>query len=362
MNKLFFLLAGIPMIALTIACSEKIDTPQSIDKKNETVLTVKLDKGLTTKVVNGDTKSNPNSNTRENDARIDSWSVFVFDEGDANKVLVAGAEGINGNDKSTSLTVKQYASVSVYVVANHSFSNAPQTKAALETELAFLAQESYEAFTMVGQQIVSASKAETSADVTLSRMVSRIKVKEISVDFKENPALKNKAITDMEIYIKNAPTTMAMGMNADGTKFANNGLDEQNGQSYSFASALIPEALKNTEASVADKHKLNEMWFHCYQKNFTQAPGATDSPVRLIVKGTLNGKTQYWGFDINCQQHDTTGDNDAYGISSNYIYEISMKITNFGADSEDANPAFNSFTTSIEVADWTTIDLGEVEY
>ena len=358
MNKLFFLLAGIPMIALTIACSEKIDTPQSIDKKNETVLTVKLDEGLITKAGNG----NPNSNTREHDARINSWSVFVFDEGDANKVLVAGAEGINGNDKSTSLTVKQYASVSVYVVANHSFSNAPQTKAALETELAFLAQESYEAFTMVGQQIVSASKAETSADVTLSRMVSRIKVKEISVDFKENPALKNKAITDMEIYIKNAPTTMAMGMNADGTKFANNGLDEQNGQSYSFASALIPEALKNTEASVADKHKLNEMWFHCYQKNFTQAPGATDSPVRLIVKGTLNGKTQYWGFDINCQQHDTTGDNDAYGISSNYIYEISMKITNFGADSEDANPAFNSFTTSIEVADWTTIDLGEVEY
>lgn len=185
-----------------------------------------------------------------------------------------------------------------YAVANcgmtvSSFSSESEINACVRS----LASEAG-AFSMVAGKSFSVP-ADQTCNLTVERLVSKVEIDRISVDFSQYPDLTAKTFTIDSIYLVNVAGQSTL---ADGTSFlpAAASWINRRGYAQSQSDALVCEAVRRTVTS-SSPHTVPH-YFYCYQNNAsTDSHAATWSArhTRLVVACTLGAAKTYYPIDIS---------------------------------------------------------------
>ena len=355
--SLFGLMAATLLFA---SCSKNIDSYQNGDESQISIT-------FSSPVTKGTTE--PTSNDE-----ISTVSVLVFDGAvnGSNKHELLTYSLANewteladaGGGKNLTLRMQSTDNVIIYALANVSVSkeDCPDVES-FEALVRDLKDESLSAFAMAARKETNATSS-VSVNLTLRRLAARIQLDEIAVNFDGNAKLDGKTITDMSVYLLDAPTNALYKMDAGGERYSQSGTTDVNGKDFTATGYKIDGCMYDNIGTVADNGTVGTHYFHCYQKDYTSNPlrSSGETPVRLVIKGTLDGEIQYWGFDINTEGKGYSGSTAPYGVTANNIYKVKVNITGYGSDDELEDPSSANIGVSIIVAPWVEKDLGTINY
>jgi hypothetical protein len=248
----------------------------------------------------------------------DACLYFVNDRG-----IVVDAVAVNGNSVLRNFETGTYKA---YYVANcgltvHSFT----TENEINSHVRSLASETG-SFSMSASKSFSVPEDKT-CSITAVRLVSKVEIDKISIDFSQYPDLAAQTFTIDSIFLINVAGESIL---ADGTSFFPSSSSWVNKRGYvsSTSNALLCDAVGRRVTAASPYSSVH--YFYCYQNNAsTDSHSATWSVryTRLVVSCTLGTRKTYYPIDI-------TGPGNR--LSRNCRYVISeLVITDLGSTGPD---------------------------
>lgn len=352
--KRLLLLPAIAGLTLMASCTKEAE-PAEITAE----LRIDINEGRLTK--------STEITTEEEDKTVNSVDVFVFKE--------SGSLDVYGHFTS-SAGISLNATVgtrSVAVVVNaHDFNiSGITTMTALENAVSCLVAEDLRDFTMFGvNSSVPVASNGGSATVSVSRLVSRVTLANLTVDFSDTP-LAGKTITDVSTYIKNVPSAKTMdNRDCSETSYIS-------GLSYA-GTVEMTGLLKDGIGNVADgaSHGTDHNFFSYERSSVSDMSGA--GCVRLVIRGSIDGEVYYWSVPVNTVKGGYKAANGHYGVKANHTYAYNVTIKNKGVPGEgyddpqdpdadgpfpdDQDLEYGNLTVSLNIAPWTHINVENVEF
>lgn len=311
MMKRNIMLFALAMGVVMTSCG-KIDQEQASEKEKEVVVNFSI--GYATKATDG-----------IDDDNIKTAYVFAFD-GDR----LDGSAFVTSNTGSISVTPGLRHFIAV-INPNSAFTFTDiTTPASFWVLVSNLKEEGLDEMVMIGENHATISSTTTSVPIPATRLVSKISVS--SLKFELTGALEGKTVSNVAMYIKNYPTTMAYN-GTSGTSYSS-GLYPLNHESFEVYDYLGDVT---SGSDVIQNHH-----FFCYERT-TQVSTSGKNAIRLCIKGDINGKTYYWSIPVN---NGSTWNTSAfvgvydkhYGVKRNHSYSYDITITRPGIPDDGSEP------------------------
>ncbi len=313
-NLIMIALAGV----LAVTSCNKMDNSANEDHGGKVKVNFSL--GMATKATSG-----------IDDDAINSVYVFAFD---GNR-LDGSASITNANSGAIEVTPGERHFIAV-VNPNSEFTfNAVSTPTAMLALVSTLSNEGLADMVMIGESTVTISDATTNVPISVKRLVSKISVS--SLTFALTGANEGKTVSDVEVYIKNYPSTCAYD-GTPGTSYTT-GLLADNKDTF--------EVCDSYGDIVSGSNAVTGHQFFCYPRT-TDSKVTDGNCIRLCVKGTIDGQDYYWSLPVN--NGDTwkadafdSSDTAHYGVARNHSYDYAITITKAGipggtGDDDPENP------------------------
>lgn len=308
------------------------------------------------------------------------WACFLFD--DESEYFIYG---VSTSKTGIPVTVRAGRSYTCFALVNYPTSGAGAfnpagiaSRSDLTGKVAYLSDNSFGSLLMYGTKTIIPKKKEydpetydsvtnsvvpESVFVNVTRLVSRIDIASIRVDFSGKPAFAGKPFVLRSIYVTNAYRTSRYGSDFLAREISAsrsawyNGAGWHNGDSPdSGMDALLGDI--NINRTIADGGSYSTKYSFYPFPN----PVVVDSRIvltgywdqrctRLIVEGSIDGIVYYYPFDIP-------------GMQRNYIYAVNELVI-LGAGSSDPEvldfpPDSYNCTFTIDARDWdTTVNIFE---
>ena len=270
-------------------------------------------------VLDSDGAGSTRAATAVDETSIDNACLYFVDEGGA----VVDAVSVESNIVLRNFEVGTYK---VYAVANcgvteRSFSSESEISDCVRS----LASEAG-AFSMVATKTFSVPEDKT-CNLTAERLVSKVEIDKISIDFSQYPDLTAKTFTIDSIYLVNVAGQSTL---ADGLDYipASSSWINKRGYTQSQSDALVCEAVRRT-VTKSSPHTVPH-YFYCYQNNTTtdsHAAAWSARHTRLVIACTLGTVKTYYPIDI-------TGPGGRLARNCRYVIN-ELVITDLGSSSPD---------------------------
>lgn len=317
MMKNFINVFGALCVGMTMfnACQEKLSVGTEEEKVTVQISVPSTDTKITGSV---------------NEAAVSNYQVFLYDDAGVLESYVQKST----SDISLECTV---GSKTVVVLVNAPAINDGTTLSGLTSRKSLLSDNSAGDFVMTGMVTETITKSMTSLTVQVSRLVSKVKLSKLEVDF-EMPQYQSQEFKVSSVYLINVP--------ADRNYFSSSAPSvwyHKMAYTSSDACALIYDNMDGVNVSSSTPYQTQNT-FYCYPNpesgdSFSTTWSARHT--RLVVEGTLNG-TRYY-YPVTLPQ-----------MESNKIYDVSLKITRPGATKPDAEVDKFAVGVSISVKNWET--------
>lgn len=339
MKKTVFSIAAVAAAFLLASCNKEEIKTTNHDPINEGEVMVNVSAGTAM-----ETKATGIKDDNTDTKKINSLQVFAFD---ADGVLRAYENNTSGSSVSMKLNTGQ--AYTFFAVANNYGASAWKyasiasvtTASGFASIMTDLKDNAKDDLLMYSQSGVSKTidKNVTNVSIEVTRLVSKIQIKKIIVDFGSNAALKSKSFKIDSIYVINAAAKETFGLAPESTVTYYNQAKFISGN----ANALLMDKLASpfelsTAAGVASPYETAHTFFTYGNK--------TAKPTRLVVSCNWGGERTYYPINI-------AGNDDALNPNCAYIVN-QLTIKGLGSDDPDVVPERKDFTASVTVKDWGT--------
>lgn len=340
MKKTFLSIAALAAAFLFTSCNkEEAMSRNHPDPLNEGEVLVNITAGTAM-----ETKATGIKDDATDTKKVSSLQVFAFD---ANGVLRAYENTTSGSSVSMKLNTGQ--EYTFYAVANNYGASAwkyadvasvtTQTGfASIMTDLKDNAKDNLLMYSQTGLK-KTISNTVSSISIEVTRLVSKIQIKKIVVDFGTNAALKGKSFKIDSIYVINAAAKETFGLAPEATvTYYNQGkFISGNANSLLMDKLSTPFELSSS-AGVAKAYETVHTFFTYGNK--------TAKPTRLVVSCNWGGERTFYPINI-------IGADSALNPNCAYIVN-QLTIKGLGSDDPDVVPERKDFTASVTVKDWAT--------
>lgn len=205
-----------------------------------------------------------------------------------------------------------------------------------------LEQENKDLPTMTGQCHIEAGD-QTNYKVEMKRLSSEIALRSVKCDFSGKP-YEGEKIKNPKTYLINVNGTYPVTGNGKGNpeRIINHGFADY-GQIMNFEE---PDMILNEMKHEIGNHAIYpDITFLCYP-NTAEEDGPGTPFTRLVIEGTLEGRTCYWPISINRPPHGNGG------IEGNCRYTYDIIIRSRGTDNPDRPAESRSVSAKMETARW----------
>ena len=306
------------------ACEKKEECGSSVSNGDLSVLKVKM--------VSEQTKVTGLGG--EEEKSISAYQILVYDK--KSRTLEAYATPTAGSDEFS--VQCRTGKKEVIVLAN-----APDASDILSyddflKERSYLSDNNVGGLVMEGHASPELSISGETVSIDLKRMVSKIVLDEISVDF-ENDAYDLKDFILKEVYLTNVAGDISyLAEDADPVKWYNKSVQT----SDETVDAMIFESLNDFNLKgkngYSEKHH-----FYCYPNPFVNDSFGsgewTPRPTRLVVEAMLDGELYYYPVTLP-------------ELKRNTKYQVSLNIIRPGVTSPDQNVDKYAASFDINVMEW----------
>lgn len=259
------------------------------------------------------------------DDAVNTVYVFAFD---GNRL---DGSASTTNSKTGSITVTPGSRRFIAVVnPNSEFTfNSVSNPTSLMALVSTLSNEGLADMVMIGESTVTVTESTTNIPISVKRLVSKISVSSLS--FALTGANQGKTVSDVEVYLKNYPSTCAYNGTC-GTSYTS-GLFAANKNTF--------EVCDSYGDIVSGSSAVTGHQFFCYPR--TTATAATGSDcIRLCVKGTIDSQVYYWSLPVNNGNNWSAtafdeSDTAHYGVARNHSYDYAITITKAGVPGGSGN-------------------------
>lgn len=324
MKKTIIYFARTAFVAVALlagtSCSET-EKETAVINDGKVVLTVNLDSGISMT-----TRAALNT---EGETKINNVQIFVFNkEGGRLDSYYNGSESQQVKIRCTTGKKRVFSII-----------NAPSLSSCTDTttllaQTTSLSDNSLAGFVMTGQASATLP-AQSPVNLSVSRITSRVCIKNISVNF-TSEGYKNLEFRINSIYMINVAGNTDYGVTAEPTQWYN-----KSGHYDSGMDALLYKSINSSLTSSSPLQ--NEEYFYVYP-NPTASDNSdeTFSPrfTRLVVEATLGGTIYYYPISLPNLERNKT-----YTVSS-------LKITRPGSDNPDKEITSAECPFNIVVEDW----------
>ncbi len=321
--KFKFMMAAALIMAAACNQLQTVEEEKNVTEGNDSV--------IVTVNVNGGASTRSTSITSDHEKKVADLQLFAFN-----------SDGkIDSYAKGTASTLK--ISVTAGTKDFVALVNCPDLKMTARKDdlmktVSYLKNNSSGHFEMIGEVDGVKISANTNLDLTVKRIVSKVVIEKISVNF-TSPYLASQTCKVTGIFLSNAVASNFYGLNATTFDWVNKSEISSTDPARDLTQDIFDVEVNSTKPYTT-VHS-----FYCYPN-----PTATDSNsstwseryTRLVVRTTLGGTVGYYNIKIP-------------DIGSNKIYTIKeLKITKRGSfyPYEDITTADATFT--ITVSDWDT--------
>lgn len=353
------LLAGLA-IALA-SCTEKISPEAGMSEAPElATIAITPDDGTWATKATGTVNTDATGNLATAEGNVKNVQVFVF-----NGDLLDGYASRSVSGSATTLTGATEVNCTpgtrdIYCIVNAPSLSSIKSKTALLAETSLLSRNSNaNGFVMVGSKagVTVAAGNSNAQTVPVKIIAAKIVLKQI-----ENALKVGGAITVKRVYITNVAGQINYGLtaypNASGVWFNKGGYRSASGQNNgTFSQDLNLSANVNPNSYYTTQH-----YFYAYPNNYAQANyAATWAPKRtmLVVQIQYGGNLYDYPVDLG------------YDLEAGKMYVIgNLKLSNLGnADdgkeggADEENPVIHATgNITVDVNDWTVVNINEIEY
>ena len=324
MKKTIIYFARTAFVAVALlagtSCSET-EKETAVINDGKVVLTVNLDSGISMT-----TRAALNT---EGETKINNVQIFVFNkEGGRLDSYYNGSESQQVKIRCTTGKKRVFSII-----------NAPSLSSCTDTttllaQTTSLSDNSLAGFVMTGQASATLP-AQSTVNLSVSRITSRVCIKNISVNF-TSEGYKNLEFRINSIYMINVAGNTDYGVTAKPTQWYNKSGHEDSGMD-----ALLYKSINSSLTSSSPLQ--NEEYFYVYP-NPTASDNSdeTFSPrfTRLVVEATLGGTKYYYPISLPNLERNKT-----YTVSS-------LMITRPGSDNPDKEITSAECPFNIVVEDW----------
>ncbi len=359
MRKLF--LTAALLVSVLVGCS-KNDEGQSLYKENDLTdlnLKVNLKPNVESPVYYGTKATGSDHSDGTYDDAVTRLDVFIFD------VTTGELESYKGFEASELTSLKglsmrtKTGNKRVYVIANAN----KDAWLGIITEKRFLAvqqilsQENYQHFIMSGYTNCNIT-ASCTVEVTIQKLVGRVVLNSIRTAFTGTP-YAGKELQNVKAYLTNVNSNIlaANGNLPTPVTVLNIGkyvpMDNMD--------FLTPGAMYDEIGSVKDEGHNTPHYFYCYP-NTIDEESDTKKFTRLVIEGTLNGKTYYYPININRENYGWTSSIDHKGIMRNKSYTYNVTILRPGSTDPDELVDLTAFAIDVTIEEWDNIPASDIEF
>ena len=250
--------------------------------------------------------------TDESERTIGRWAVFAFDD-QSNWVRYATSE--SGDDIPMNLRAgRQY---SCYAVVNYSTTGTgaliPSTitaKSQLENKVAYLGDNATGFLMMFGSHTLTPTTGSQECSIQVKRIVSRINITGIGIDFSDKPYLAEKTFILQHVYVTNAYRTTLYGddyamadLSSARTAWYNSGGWHRGESAEAAMDALLAQRGINTVITAEAPYAV-PLTFYAFpnpttiQEDNHQMDVWTPRCTRLVIEATLGGETMYYQVNV----------------------------------------------------------------
>ena len=250
--------------------------------------------------------------TDEGERSIGRWCVFAFDD-ETNWFRYATSE--SGGDIPMNLRAgRQY---SCYAVVNYSTTGTGafvpstiSTPAQLREKVAYLGDNAVGRLLMYGSDTITPAAGNQECGIAVKRIVSRINITGIGVDFSDKPYLAEKTFTLRHVYVTNAYRTSTYGedygaadLSSARTAWYNSG-GWHRGESAETAMDKLLGQRDINAVLTADTPYTVPLSFYAFPNPVTigdddhQMDVWTPRCTRLVLETTLDNETLYYQINV----------------------------------------------------------------
>ena len=278
---------------------------------------------------------------------IGRWAVFAFDESNG---WYRYSTSDSGEDIPMSLRAGRL--YSCYAIVNYSTGGTGAfvpaqvvASAQLENKLAYLGDNAPGNLLMFGSRTVTPTEGAGDCSVSVRRLVSRINVSGIAVDFSDKPYLAEKTFTLRHVYITNAYRTTPYGRDFSSAELSqgraawyNSGGWHRGENGEPAMDALLGKRHLNTVITAASPFT-QTLTFYAFpnptevQEDQHQLDSWTRRCTRIVIEATLGSETVYYQVDVPAMER-----NHVYTASNIIIRgrgSSDPEIIDIGPDSLD---------------------------
>lgn len=191
----------------------------------------------------------------------------------------------------------------------------------------------------------------TDHEVVLKPLSAEVMLQSISCDFTGRPYV-GEQLHDVKVYLTNvsAETYLLEDEDSGPSRIINAGkLYEEDLEEFRCKELIF----KEIKGSIGTRTQFLDVRFRCYRNNRPEeGPGTPYT--RLVIEGTIDGRTYYWPIDIN---RDT---DIGEGIQAGHRYIYDIRITRKGSLDPDIPVRSEDFVISKLVSEWKEKEEYEV--
>ena len=336
----------IAVVAAVLVCScAKEKTGNENLQMQESVVYITLrNEGITKAVGTG-------HGVQADDNNIGTLEVFIFrvNEGGDDDGMLDGYKKFTGAELTSlsNLEVKTTTGRKmIYAVANSHREDwaGVMTRSEFESQIADLFDDDVKDFIMIGGKEETLQLASTVA-LSIKRMVARVQLNSVVAAFDGTP-YEGYALENVKAYLTNV----------QGQKYMFDGSGENlkvlNSKKYVAAdmTGCTMDGMLYDElaASIGDAGHNVVHYFYCYSNNRKEET-ETDRFTRLVIEGTLKGKTYYYPISLK-------------ELERNCCYSIDVKIQRPGSLDPDKDVELGTLDLELEVLGWNSLPGSTVEF
>lgn len=270
-----------------------------------------------------------------NEDTVSSYQVLVYSTDDNMLESYTKADGT-----SSSITLKcTTGQKEIVVLANAPDMQAYVSLSGLKAARSRLEHNSPGALVMEGSTVVNLTSS-SSVTVQLKRMVAKVRLKKITLDF-ESDVYAGKEFKFVSAYLINVPadkkylTEVSSAQDTAPTEWYNK-------LGY-LSNSIYDQILRDDVNQSISGEYVKEHVFYCYPNPYlTDNYSSTwsERPTRLVVEAKLDG-VQYF-YPISLPE-----------LKQNTVYDVSLIVTRPGKTDVNAEVKKYDETFNIEILDWT---------
>lgn len=285
------------------------------------------------------------------DNNINTLEVFIFrvNEGGTDDGLLDGYKKFTAEDlrNLSLLTVKTTTGKKVvYAVANSHKTDWSDgiSRSAFEQQMAYLKNDDVRNFIMFGGKEVTVL-LESTISMTLTRMVSRIKLNSLKVSFAGTP-YDGKALENVKAYLTNVQSQKLLldGSNPTPEVLNSKKYTAEDMTGFTMQGMLFDELAE----SLAETTHTTPHYFYCYENDLKEETDA-DRFTKLVIEGTLNGVTYYYPIPIK-------------ELKRNSCYSVDVRIYRPGSLDPEEAVEVGALDMRLNVQSWNTVPGSTVEF